>query len=294
MMLAKAPADRYPTAAAFVAALQATVHTAAQSQLREAQVAPLYANLLAAKEAGNWLEVMTLAAQIEIVSPDYKDVSTIQTEARASLQTPAPAPYAGVEMPTAPAAEVGQEGSEQVPVTDSHPSPPPNMGQEQLTSPSGKKVSKEDEKLQQTFIPQTNSDQQVKQNTVDKTNFDPWWIGIVISSSIFYLLLYFTIVATFSSPDPDYGHIFDFWWISLLVGFFVGWLQWIYLGKHVEEKIKWFWLIGIAIMYFLCYFVVLKFSSNSFINIIVTLVIPSIVPIVVGRKLILVSPGISN
>ena len=35
-MLAKAPADRYPTAAAFVAALQASVQLAAQSQERAA------------------------------------------------------------------------------------------------------------------------------------------------------------------------------------------------------------------------------------------------------------------
>ena len=168
-MLAKAPADRYSTAAAFVAALQATVHTAAQSQQREAQVAPLYANLLAAKEAGNWLEVMTLAAQIEILSPDYKDVATLQTEARAALQTPHPQPspppeieeqtaaspsqgegwgegesqpptdtqpalFTGVELPAAPAEEVRRDESEPRPPTDPLPNPPPERERGQATA----------------------------------------------------------------------------------------------------------------------------------------------------------------
>ena len=149
-MLAKAPADRYPTAAAFVAALQATVHIAAQSQQREAQVAPLYAKLLAAKEAGNWLEVMTLAAQIEILSPDYKDVAALQTEARVALESPqqqvpgtfevpgtldepvsSDAPYVGVELPDDPVEEEVVVESEPESITDPHPSHPLEPSQEE-------------------------------------------------------------------------------------------------------------------------------------------------------------------
>ena len=169
-MLAKAPADRYPTAAAFVAALQATVHTAAQSQQREAQVAPLYANLLAAKEAGNWLEVMTLAAQIEILSPDYKDVASLQAQALEALKTSdphrphpemgweqvastsqregwgegesqpppdtQPAPFTGVKLPASPAEELGRDESEHRPISDPLPSPPPEMGRKQAAPPT--------------------------------------------------------------------------------------------------------------------------------------------------------------
>ncbi len=80
-MLAKAPADRYPTATAFVNALETSAQTANQNQQREAQVAPLYEKLLVANESHNWLEVMTLAAQIEFLIPNYKDVDKLKTNA---------------------------------------------------------------------------------------------------------------------------------------------------------------------------------------------------------------------
>ena len=163
-MLAKAPADRYPTADAFVADLQATVHTAAQSQQREAQVAPLYSKLLAAKKAGNWLEVMTLAAQIEILLPNYKDVPAFQAEAREALESPqqevpgtfkalgtldelisSDSPYAGVELTTGSEEEEVRDESEPEPVSAPSPGLYPEMGREQLaTSPSQREPQKQD------------------------------------------------------------------------------------------------------------------------------------------------------
>ena len=87
-MLSKPPEDRYPTAIVFVNALQGTVQSATQSQQREVQVAPLYDKLQAAKKAGNWLEMMILTAQINMLLPDYRDVMALQAEAKQALQAP--------------------------------------------------------------------------------------------------------------------------------------------------------------------------------------------------------------
>ncbi|MCA9952476.1 MAG: protein kinase [Anaerolineales bacterium] len=105
-MLAKTPADRYSTALAFVEALQAT------SQMTpEEQVIPLYAQLQQAAADGEWVQVLTLAAQIELLLPGYKDVAARKAEASRLLQapkTPVESRAAAVEVPiveTEPAPE---------------------------------------------------------------------------------------------------------------------------------------------------------------------------------------------
>ena len=82
-MLAKTPADRYPTALDFVDALQATLATSS-----EAQVIPLYAEMQQAQANGAWVQVLTLASQIELLFPGYRDVVAIRMQASQQLQAP--------------------------------------------------------------------------------------------------------------------------------------------------------------------------------------------------------------
>lgn len=87
-MLAKPPADRYPKAQAFVRALQDSMQTTTQNQQLQTRITPMYEKLLVAKENNSWLEVITLASQIDMLQPNYKDVTILQAEARQALQAP--------------------------------------------------------------------------------------------------------------------------------------------------------------------------------------------------------------
>ena len=80
-MLAKTPAERYPSALAFVDALQATWETTP-----EKQVIPLYAQLQHAQIDAAWVQVLTLATQIELLLPGYRDVAAIKAQASHQLQ----------------------------------------------------------------------------------------------------------------------------------------------------------------------------------------------------------------
>ncbi len=89
-MLAKAPTGRYPTAMAFVDALQATLKTDKLALIQQKQVGSLYAHLRQAEASHNWIQVLTLSAQIEMLLPGYRDVAAFQAEARRQLQAPKP------------------------------------------------------------------------------------------------------------------------------------------------------------------------------------------------------------
>lgn len=85
-MLSKSPTDRYSTATAFVQALEEIGQISSQNQQNEASVAALYKKLLKAHKSKNWIEVITLAAQIEVFNPDYKNISFLKTEAQNQLR----------------------------------------------------------------------------------------------------------------------------------------------------------------------------------------------------------------
>jgi serine/threonine-protein kinase len=76
-MLAKAPAERYPSAGGFVA---------------ELRNAPLYDRLQAAAAGKDWAQVLEVGGQIQASDPDYRDVSDWMTQARRQLQRPRPIP----------------------------------------------------------------------------------------------------------------------------------------------------------------------------------------------------------
>ncbi|MGC9395152.1 MAG: bifunctional serine/threonine-protein kinase/formylglycine-generating enzyme family protein [Anaerolineae bacterium] len=72
-MLAKAPDDRFPTAAAFVARLRKTQDAERQRQAREqqgARLTPLRAQLQAAVDQRDWPEVLHIGRQIQVLQPD--------------------------------------------------------------------------------------------------------------------------------------------------------------------------------------------------------------------------------
>ena len=89
-MLAKVPEERFETATQFIEALQASEQIATQNRQREAQVVPLYTQLLQARESKNWLEVITLATKIEVIYPNFKDVDKIRVEAREVVEETPP------------------------------------------------------------------------------------------------------------------------------------------------------------------------------------------------------------
>jgi hypothetical protein len=86
-MLAKAPADRYPSAVAFVDELQA----AFAAGQRDSQTAPLYAALQAAHQRGDHSDVLVLGTKIESLQANYRDVPELIAQARQRHQTPPPA-----------------------------------------------------------------------------------------------------------------------------------------------------------------------------------------------------------
>ena len=57
-----------------------------EKQEREAQVASLYQQLLQARAKEDWLNVGMLAAQIEVLMPDYRDVAALKVAALSQLQ----------------------------------------------------------------------------------------------------------------------------------------------------------------------------------------------------------------
>ncbi|MCP4363550.1 MAG: SUMF1/EgtB/PvdO family nonheme iron enzyme [Chloroflexi bacterium] len=64
--------------------------TDSKRQQQEAQVKPLYRQLQQAQANGDWLSVLTLAAKIDVLLPDYRNVAALQAVALQQLQKPAP------------------------------------------------------------------------------------------------------------------------------------------------------------------------------------------------------------
>jgi formylglycine-generating enzyme required for sulfatase activity/tRNA A-37 threonylcarbamoyl transferase component Bud32 len=85
-MLAKAPADRYPSACAFVEQLDRAWQAERQARQHEAQLSPVYRQLQAAFERKDWAQVLELGGQIRAVDPDYRDVAGRMAHARQQLQ----------------------------------------------------------------------------------------------------------------------------------------------------------------------------------------------------------------
>jgi serine/threonine-protein kinase len=87
-MLAKAPAERYPSACQFVEQLDQAWQAECQARQREAQLAPLYQQLQAAVGREDWAEALELGGQIRALDPNYREVSDLMIRARRQLQPP--------------------------------------------------------------------------------------------------------------------------------------------------------------------------------------------------------------
>jgi len=83
-MLAKAPAERFPSAGAFVAQLR----EALRAEQQAARLGPLYAQLQAAAARQEWAEVLALGGRIQGLDPAYRDVAEWMTRARGRLRRP--------------------------------------------------------------------------------------------------------------------------------------------------------------------------------------------------------------
>jgi len=83
-MLAKAPAERFPSASAFVAQLR----EALLAEQQAARLAPLYGQLQAAAGRQEWAEVLALGGHIQEVAPAYRDVAEWMARARDRLHRP--------------------------------------------------------------------------------------------------------------------------------------------------------------------------------------------------------------
>jgi len=83
-MLAKAPAERFPSARAFVAQLR----EALLAEQQAARLAPLYAQLQAAAARQEWAEVLALGGRIQALDPAYRDVVEWMGRARDYLRRP--------------------------------------------------------------------------------------------------------------------------------------------------------------------------------------------------------------
>jgi len=75
-MLAKAPADRFPTASAFV------------TRLRNAQLAPLHTQLRAAAAQQDWMEVLRVGGQIQVLQSNDAETAYWITRVHTQLQHP--------------------------------------------------------------------------------------------------------------------------------------------------------------------------------------------------------------
>jgi len=89
-MLAKAPADRFASAGAFVTRLRDALLAETQARQRKARLEPLYQQLKAAAAAKDWPEVLALGGQIRALDPGYRDVRELVEQARAQMR-PRPA-----------------------------------------------------------------------------------------------------------------------------------------------------------------------------------------------------------
>jgi tRNA A-37 threonylcarbamoyl transferase component Bud32 len=87
-MLAKAPADRFASASAFVALLRRALQAEGEAQRREAQLAPLYDRLQAAAAQEDWAEVLALGGRIQALDVGYRDVMLVTAQARKRLRHP--------------------------------------------------------------------------------------------------------------------------------------------------------------------------------------------------------------
>ncbi len=87
--LAKSPPDRYPTAVAFAAALQA-VH---QAEQQEAELRPLYQQLQKAHRRKDWPRVLQLGSQIQARTPNYQDVPKLLRQAERQTRTTGLSPW---------------------------------------------------------------------------------------------------------------------------------------------------------------------------------------------------------
>ena len=83
-MLAKAPAERFPSAGAFVAQLREVLLVEQQS----ARLTLLYAQLQAAAGRQAWAEAQTLGERIQQLDPAYRDVPKWMSRARNRLRRP--------------------------------------------------------------------------------------------------------------------------------------------------------------------------------------------------------------
>ena len=83
-MLAKAPAERFPSACAFVAQLR----EALLAEQQAARLAPLYAQLQAAAARQEWAEVLALGGRIQALDPAYRDVVEWMGRAQDYLRRP--------------------------------------------------------------------------------------------------------------------------------------------------------------------------------------------------------------
>jgi formylglycine-generating enzyme required for sulfatase activity len=87
-MLAKAPADRFASARAFVARLREALLAESQMPMREAQIVPLYQRLQAATAREDWAEVLALGGQIRALDVSYRDVPELTERARTQMRHP--------------------------------------------------------------------------------------------------------------------------------------------------------------------------------------------------------------
>ena len=87
-MLAKAPAERFPSAGAFVAQLR----EALLAERQAVRLGPLYAQLQAAAARQEWAEVLALGGRIQELDPAYRDVAEWMGRARDRLRRPSRRP----------------------------------------------------------------------------------------------------------------------------------------------------------------------------------------------------------
>jgi len=90
-MLAKAPAERFSSAGAFVAQLR----EALLAERQAARLAPLYEQLQAAAARQEWAEVLALGGRIQESDPAYRDVMEWMARARDHLRRPPRRPRRG-------------------------------------------------------------------------------------------------------------------------------------------------------------------------------------------------------
>ena len=84
--LAKPPAERYPSARAFVTALREVAETRVRQERKQEELAHLLTQARAACEAGDWLAVQDFCVRAMQVDRTHPDVLAMMAEATAGLQ----------------------------------------------------------------------------------------------------------------------------------------------------------------------------------------------------------------